>query len=316
MKSLFKSAVLAAMAIGTLAAAPAPPAVAEYPERPVTFIVPWPPGDLEDQLTRIIADEMTKATNNPAKVVNRPGGGGIEGASAFAASSPDGYTIGSLVIDLSTTAIIKGNAPYGRDAFEPVGIFLTYPFALVVKKEAPYNNLAELAAYTKDHPVKLGHFGYDLIPTMATFVAAKKLGIKFSADAPFDNLDCAVIANGDVDVMNTTMALVLPCLDKIKVLAAFTDKPLSLFPDVKMLSEQVPGLTITLWNGLFVPKGTPQAVKDKIAEIAQAALKTDKALQVAKDTGAGVYWLNATESAALIAKQYTDAEQLVKDAAK
>jgi tripartite-type tricarboxylate transporter receptor subunit TctC len=316
MKSVWKTVALAALAVGVVAASPALPAFADYPERPVTFIVPWPPGDLEDQLTRIIADEMTKATNNPAKVVNRPGGGGIEGASAFAASSPDGYTIGSLVIDLSTTAIIKGNAAYGRESFEPIGIFLTYPFALVAKKDAPYNNLTELAAYSKDHPVKLGHFGYDLIPTMATFVAAKKLGIKFSADAPFDNLDCASLANGDADVMNTTMALVLACLDKVKVLASYTDKRLSLFPDALMLSEQVPGLNIVLWNGLFVPKGTPQAVKDKIAAIAEAALKTDKALQVAKDTGAGIYWLNAADSAARINKEYTAAEQLVKDAAK
>ena len=315
MKAVLKSTALAALALSVIAAAVVP-ALAEYPERPVTFIVPWPPGDLEDQLTRIIADEMTKATNNPAKVINRPGGGAMEGANAVATSTPDGYTIGSLVIDIPTTSIIKGNAPYKRDAFEPIGIFLTYPFALVVKKDAPYNNMAELAAYAKDHKVKLGHFGYDLIPTMTTFVAAKKLGFKFSADAPFDNLDCTTLSNGDADVINTTMATVLACLDKIKVLAAFTDKPLSLFPDAKLLSEQVPGLNITLWNGLFVPKGTPQAVKDKIAAIAEAAMKTDKAQQIGKDTGAGVYWLNATDSAALIAKEYTDAEQLVKDAAK
>ena len=316
MKSILKSAVMVALAAGVLSAAAVAPALAEYPERPVTFIVPWPPGDLEDQLTRIIADEMTKATNNPAKVINRPGGGAMEGANAVATSAPDGYTIGSLVIDIPTVSIIKGNAPYKRDAFEPVGIFLTYPFALVVKKDAPYSNLAELAAYAKDHKVKLGHFGYDLIPTMATFVAAKRLGFQFGADAPFDSLDCTTLSNGDADVINTTMATVLACLDKIKVLAAFTDKPLSLFPDAKLLSQQVPGLNITLWNGLFVPKGTPQAVKDKLAAIAEAAMKTDKAQQIGKDTGAGVYWLNAADSAARIAKEYTDAEQLVKDAAK
>ena len=144
-------------------------ALADYPERPVTFIVPWPPGDLEDQLTRIIADEMTKMTGVPAKVVNRPGGGAVEGATAVAQSAADGYTVGSFVIDVPTMHVIKGNATYTSDTFEPVGIFLTYPFGLVALKDAPYNNLAELAAYAKDHPVRLGHFGYDLIPTMATF---------------------------------------------------------------------------------------------------------------------------------------------------
>jgi tripartite-type tricarboxylate transporter receptor subunit TctC len=288
-------------------------AFAEYPERPVTFIVPWPPGDLEDQLTRIIADEFTAKAGQPGKVVNRPGGGGVEGATAVAQSAPDGYTVGSFVIDVPTMHIIKGNAPYDRDTFEPIGIFLTYPFALVANATAPYSDMASLAEYAKANPVKLGHFGYDLIPTMATFKAAKELGFKFSADAAFDLLDCSTLANGDADVMSTTMALVLPCLDKVKVLAALTDTPLSVFPDAKLLSEQVPGLKITLWNGLFVPQGTPQEVKDKIAAIAKEAVAGEKAQEIAKATGAGVYWMDAAETAARIDQDYKDAEQLVKD---
>ncbi len=315
--SLFKKFIIAAAAIAALALPFAvAPAYAEYPERPVTFIVPWPPGDLEDQLTRLIADDMTKATGIPAKVVNRPGGGGIEGANAVATSGNDGYTVGSFVIDIVTMALIQGNAPFKVGDFEPVGIFLTYPFALVAKKDAPYSNMAELAAHAKANPVKLGHFGYDLIPTMATFAAAKKLDFKFGADAPFDMLDCNTLANGDADVINTTMATVLACLDKIKVIAAYTDKPLSLFPDAKLLSEQVPGLNITLWNGLFVTKGTPQAVKDKLAAVAEATMKSEKALEIAKATGAGVYWQNAADAAARIEGAYKDAEQLVKDVKK
>jgi tripartite-type tricarboxylate transporter receptor subunit TctC len=302
-----------ALASVLLASALFVPAHAEYPERPVTFIDPWPPGDLEDQLTRIIADEMTAKTGVPAKVVNRPGGGAVEGATAVAQSDADGYTIGTFVIDVPTMHVIRANATYKRDTFEPVGIFLTYPFALVAKKDAPYSNLAELAAYAKDHPVKLGHFGYDLIPTMETFVAAKRLGFKYSADAAFDMLDCSTLANGDADVINTTMALVLSCLDQVKVIAAYTEKPLSVAPDSKTLAEQVPGLNITLWNGLFVPKGTPQEVKDKIAAIGEEAMKTDKALAIAKDTGAGVYWMNAADSAKRIDSDYAAAEALIKE---
>ncbi len=311
-----KFTLLAFAALASAATFFAAPAFAEYPERPVTFIVPWPPGDLEDQLTRIIADEMTTATGVPAKVVNRPGGGAVEGATAVAQSDADGYTIGSFVIDVPTTHIIKANATYKRDTFEPVGIFLTYPFALVAKKDAPYNNLAELATYAKDHSVKLGHFGYDLIPTMETFVAAQKLGFKFGADAAFDALDCSTLANGDADVVNTTMALMLGCLADVKVIAAYTDKPLSVMPDGKLLSEQVPGLNVTLWNGLFVPKGTPQDIKEKIAAIAEKAMKSDKALEIAKATGAGVYWMNAADAAKRIDIDYAASEELVKALAK
>lgn len=290
----------------------AAPALADYPERPVTFIVPWPPGDLEDQLTRIIAEEMTTETGVPGKVVNRPGGGAVEGATAVSQADPDGYTVGSLVIDVPTMHIIRGNAAYTRESFEPVGIFLTYPFALVALKDAPYNNMAELAAYAKLNPVKLGHFGYDLVPTMATFAAAKQLGFVFGSDAAFDGLDCGTLKNGDVNVMNTTMATVLSCLDDVKVIAAYTDAPLSIKPDGKLLSEQVPGLNITLWNGLFVPKGTPQEVKDKLASIAEKAMKSDKAQEIAKATGAGVYWMGAADAAKRIDKDYADAEALVK----
>jgi tripartite-type tricarboxylate transporter receptor subunit TctC len=286
---------------------------AEYPERPVTFVVPWPPGDLEDQLTRVIAEEFTKMYNVPAKVVTLPGGGAVVGATQVSQASPDGYTIGSFVVDVPTMHIIKANAPYNRETFDPVGIFMTYPFALVAKKDAPYNNLAELAAYAKSNPVKLGHFGYDLIPSMETFVAAKKLGFKYSADAAFDMLDCSTLSNGDADVVNTTMALMLSCLKDVKVIAAYTDKPLSVMPDGKLLSEQVPGLNTTLWNGLFVPKGTPQDVKDKIEAAAKAAMVGERAQSIAKETGVGVYWQDAAASKTRIEQDYQASEKLVED---
>ncbi|PDT81830.1 tripartite tricarboxylate transporter substrate binding protein [Sinorhizobium sp. BJ1] len=308
-----KSFMLTLMTAFLAGAAIAPAAHAEYPERPVTFIVPWPPGDIEDQLTRVIAEEMTKETGVPAKVVNRPGGGAVEGATAVAQSDPDGYTIGSFVIDVPTMHIIRGNATYKGDTFEPIGIFLTYPFALVSLKSAPYKTLTELADYAKNNPVKLAHFGYDLVPSMATFAAAKRLGFKFSADAAYEMVDCSTLKNGDADVMNTTMALVLACRDEINVLAAYTDQPLSVAPDAPLLSWEVPGLDITLWNGLFVPKGTPQEVKDRIAAIAKKAVLSDKAKEIAAPSGAGVYWMDAAQSAERIAKDYKEAEKILKE---
>lgn len=308
MNKLFRIAALGMVAVAALAG----PAVADYPERPVTFIVPWPPGDIEDQLTRIIADEMTKETGVPAKVVNRPGGGAVEGATAVAQASPDGYTVGSLVIDVPTMHVIKGNAPYKTEDFEPVGIFLTYPFGLVALKTAPYNNMAELAAYAKNNPVRLGHFGYDLVPTMATFEAARKLDFKFANDTAYELLDCPLLKNGDADVINTTMALMLACIDDVKVIASYTDKPLSLAPNAQRLVDAVPGLDITLWNGLFVPKGTPQEVKDKIAAIAAKAIQSKAAQDLAAATGAEIYWMDAAASAERIKKDYATADELVK----
>jgi tripartite-type tricarboxylate transporter receptor subunit TctC len=294
-------------AIGFAASAMAAP----YPQRPVTFIVPWPPGDLEDQLTRIIADEMTAETKKSAKVVNKPGGGAVEGAAFVAQAKPDGYTIGSFVIDVPTMHVIKGAAPYQRDTFEPVGIFLTYPFGLVVAKDAPYDDLKGLAEYSQSHPVKLAHYGYDVIPSMATFKVAQELGIKFAADVPSDLLDCSTLASGDIQVINTSMATVLPCLDKVKVIVAYTDTPLSLFPKAPLLKDAAPGNDVTLWNGLFVPKGTPQEVKDKIAAIAEKAMAGARAKDIAKNTGAGVYWMGEAEARKRIDADYAKTEALV-----
>ena len=86
-------------------------AQAEYPERPVSIIEPWPPGDVDDQLLRVIAEEFTKETGVPAKVVNRPGGYGLEGAASVLSSPADGYTIGSFLLDSPTSYLILGLAP-------------------------------------------------------------------------------------------------------------------------------------------------------------------------------------------------------------
>ncbi|NUB45238.1 tripartite tricarboxylate transporter substrate binding protein [Fertoebacter nigrum] len=272
-------------------------ALAEYPERPVTFIVPWPPGDLEDVLTRMIAEEFQSMYGAPAAVVNRPGGGGIVGALEVAGAAPDGHVIGSFVLGIPTVKTMGPDAQVARDTFEPVGIFLTYPFLIAAAADAPYNSLQELADYSKTNTVRLGHFGYGLEPTLLTVLGVQELGGTFGAEAAFDALDCSTLANGDADVINTTAQLVLPCLNEIKVLATITGERMGITPDAPTLGELEPSLDSTLWNGLFVPKGTPQEVKDKIAAAAQAVVASPEAQEIAATTGALVYWMDQAASA-------------------
>ncbi len=291
----------------------APFAIAsDYPNRPVKFVVPWPPGDLEDVLTRIIAEEMTNATGKPATVVNKPGGGAVIGTAEVARAKPDGLTIGSFVNDLLTLKVLSGSVPWGSSTFEPVGIFLDYPFVLATRGDAPYNNMKELAEYSKTNPVSLGHFGYQAGPTAMTFKAAEQLGINFSSDAPFDATDCSVLANGDADVINSTTQLILACLKSgdAKILTSFTSDRISLAPDVPTLNE-VAGISLTTWNGLFVPKGTPKPVKDRIAEIAQKALDSDRVREISKTTGAIVYWQGEEESRQRIADEREKSKELL-----
>lgn len=275
------------------------PALAEYPEKPVSFIVPWPPGDLEDVLTRMIAEDFTAKYGQPAAVVNKPGGGGgpFPGAIEVAKAPADGYTIGSFVIGVPVIGHQIDIAELTPEKFDPLGIFLTYPFVIATSKSAPYQTMAELAAHAKSNDVALGHFGAPLTPTQVTMAYAKTAGFEWGSDAAFDALDCNTLASGDADVINTTLQLILPCLDKVTVLASITDERIPLVPDAPTMGEIEPSLNIALWNGLFVNKDTPADVREKIIAVAKETMASERAQKVAKDTGAQVYWQDASESA-------------------
>ncbi len=278
-------------------------AVAEYPEKPVQFIVPWPPGDLEDVLTRMIADDFQEAYGVPAAVVNKPGGGGgpFPGAIEVATAPADGYTIGSFIIAVPVVGPQIGIPELNPDPFEPLGNFLTYPFVIAVSGDAPYDDIAGLAEHAQSNDVVLGHFGAPLVPTKVTFGLAKEMGFEFSADAAFDALDCNTLASGDVDVINTTLQQIRPCLDSVKVLASIGSERLAMTPDAPTVAELAPALNVALWNGLFVHKDTPADVREKIIAVAQKTIASEKAIKFAAETGAQLYWQDAADVTALIA---------------
>jgi len=281
-----------------------PIAQADYPDKPVTFIVPWPPGDLEDVLTRIIAEDFQAEYGIAAAVVNKPGGGGgpFPGAMEVAAADPDGSMIGSFVIGVPVVGPEIGIEGLTKETFEPLGIFLTYPFVIAVGGDAPYSSMDELAAYAKTNKVTLGHFGDPLAPTQVTKAAAKVMGFSWGSDAAFDMLDCNTLASGDADVINTTIQLILPCLDDVKVLVSITNERISKVPNTPTIGELIPELDVFLWNGLFVGAGTPQDVKDKIIAVAKRSMLGDRAQEVAANSGALVYWMDADASTAQINK--------------
>jgi tripartite-type tricarboxylate transporter receptor subunit TctC len=115
------------------------------------------------------------------------------------------------------------------------------------------------------------------------------------------------LASGDVDVINTTLQLILPCLDDVKVLASIGSERISLTPDAPTVAELAPNLDVALWNGLFVHANTPQDVQDKIIAVAEQTMMSDRAQALAAETGAMVYWQSADEVKAQIA---TDIETL------
>lgn len=297
MTSLLKTA--AAVALLALSGGAA---LAEYPEKPVSIVVPWPPGDLEDVLSRMIAEDFQAEYGVPAAVINKPGGGGgpFPGAIEVAMAPADGTMIGSFVSGVPIAGPTLGIPQLNPFPFEPVGIFLTYPFVIAVSGDAPFDDLDGMAAYAKDNKLVVGHFGAPLVPTRATLAVANEKGFSWGSDVAFDALDCNTLASGDADVINTTLQLILPCLDDVKILATVTGERISLIPDVPTLGEQIPSLKISLWNGLFVHKDTPQDIRDKIEAVAMKTVASERAQKLAAETGALIYWQNAQEAAAQI----------------
>jgi tripartite-type tricarboxylate transporter receptor subunit TctC len=252
----------------------------------------------------MIAEDFQAEYGVAAAVVNKPGGGGgpFPGAMEVAAADPDGSMIGSFVIGVPVVGPEIGIEGLTKETFEPLGIFLTYPFVIAVGGDAPYSSMDELAAYAKSNKVALGHFGDPLTPTAVTKAAAKIMGFEWGSDAAFDMLDCNTLASGDADVINTTIQLILPCLNDVKVLVSITNERISKVPNTPAIGELIPELDIFLWNGLFVVAGTPQDVKDKIIAVAKRSMLSDRAQEVAANSGALIYWMDADASTAQINK--------------
>lgn len=249
-------------------------------------------------LTRLIADKFQEMYGVPAAVVNKPGGGGgpFPGAVEVATAPADGYTVGSFVTDVPIGGPQIGIPELSPNPFEPIGIFMTYPFVIAAGADAPYATWAELAEYAKENEIALGHFGSFLPPTQITFAAAKTSGFDFASEAAFDELNCNTLASGDVDVINTTLQQIQPCLGEVKILASIGKERTSLTPNVQTMQEINPDLSVALWNGLFVHKDVPEDARIKISEAAQAALKSPQALELIGQTGVLIYWQDPVQS--------------------
>lgn len=138
----------------------------------------------------------------------------------MATAPADGYTIGSFVIGVPVVGHKIGIPELAPEQFDPLGIFLTYPFVLAAAKDAPFDSLQEMAEYGKSNELVLGHFGAPLIPTRVSLAYARIAGFEWGSNAAFDMLDCNSLASGDADVIDTTLQLVLPCIDDVKILAS------------------------------------------------------------------------------------------------
>jgi tripartite-type tricarboxylate transporter receptor subunit TctC len=253
---------------------------ANYPDRPITVVVGFPPGGASDILARILTDKLSKLLGQPVIVDNRPGAGGNVAGELVAHAAPDGYTllIGNNAI-LATNASLYSNI--GFDAvkdFAPISLIGTQANVLVVNPNVPAHSLAELIALAKANPGKLNFAssGYGLAAHLAgeLFKAQARIDIvhvpyKGSAPALED-----VIAGQD-QMMFATTSGVMGFLKngQVRALAVTTLKRTAILPDIPTMDEAgLPGFEATTWHGLVAPAGTPPAIIDTLHGALVAAL--------------------------------------------
>jgi tripartite-type tricarboxylate transporter receptor subunit TctC len=275
-KVLIATALIAAL--GTSAAR-----AQDYPSRPITLVVPFPPGGSTTIVARIVADKMSEALGQSIVVDNRGGAGGTVGSRAVAKSAADGYTI--LLGYTGTLAIgptLYGNVGYDpRSDFEPIGRIATAPNTLVVHPSLPVHSVPELIAYGKANPGKLnyGSAGIGTVSHVCGEYFATAAGIKIT-HVPYKGTGPAII---DLLGGHIPMAFApVPATHenatsgKLRMLAVTSAVRSTLLPDVPTIAETaLPGFEAVLRYGLVAPAGTPRAIIAKLNTALNAALTSD-----------------------------------------
>lgn len=263
-----------ALALWNLAA---PVQAADYPDRPITFIVPTTPGGAGDTVCRVLAESMAKKLGQPIIVENRPGAGGIIGSKIAAKAAPDGYTI-VLGIDsaLAVSPYLVGTPPYRpKQDFAPVGMIGTVQFMLVAAPDSGIDSAAALIARAKAAPGRIPYAsgGTGSVHQLAMEIFQKDAGIKLEhipyKAAPQGFAD---LMGDHVSVMFIAVGTGLPAAAAGRV-RALGYAGAQAKDGMQPLSRTVPGFSFESWFGLFAPGGTPAPVIGKLSSALKAALQ-------------------------------------------
>jgi tripartite-type tricarboxylate transporter receptor subunit TctC len=245
-----------------------------WPNRPLHYIVPFPPGAFNDALARTVAAELPKALGQPVLVENRPGGNTIIGTEAAAKSPADGYTLFGAALPFSVVqSLYKTSFDVTKD-FAPITLAGVTPNLLVANPKVPVSTVAELLAYARANPGKLNyastgngssnHLSFELFKAM-TQTSITHIPYKGSAPAVTDLLA------GQVDMMFDNTPNVLPHVraGKLKAIAVSSKTRSALAPEVPTVDEAgVPGYDVTVWFGILTVAGTPRDIVQRLnAEI-------------------------------------------------
>lgn len=259
------------LAAGAMAFAIASPALAAWPERPITLIIPAAPGGTTDISARLIADKLSAKLGQQVIVENRAGAAGIIGAQALARAKPDGYTLlmGNIGPNAINYALYK-TLPYKPADFAPVTLVISVPNVLVVNEASPARSVADLLAQARQDPAKVsfGSSGAGQSPHLSAELFKQRAGIP-GTHVPYKGAGPAVAAllGQQFTFMIDNLPSSMPYIQsgKLRALAVTSDKRLAELPDVPTMAEAgVKDMVVTAWFGLVAPAGTPREAIDKL----------------------------------------------------
>jgi tripartite-type tricarboxylate transporter receptor subunit TctC len=245
-------------------------AQADYPSRPIRFLVGFTPGGSADITSRFVAQKLSERLGQPVVVEQRLGATGIIAQDAVAKAAPDGYTMVLLTGGHPTSAAIKKSLPYHPvNDFGMVSTLIEYPMGMAVRPDSPIRSVPDLLRRAKAEPGRLsissagvGSLHHLLAEWIKVETGTEMIHVPFKGAAPAYQ----ELLGGRIDVFMETMTFLHPQFrsGQVRPLAVSSAQRLSDFPDVPTIAEAVPGVAATSWLGLVVAPKTPAAVVERV----------------------------------------------------
>jgi len=275
-----------------------------WPARPITMIVPFPPGGLADLVARPVAEAMSRDLGQAVVIENKAGAGGGIGMGLAAKAKPDGYTV--LMALSSLTVIPEADILLGRPPMfalgdlRPIARFTADPTVLAVRADAPWKTVQQFVEDAKKRPGAInygssGNYGTMHVPME---ILSQNAGVKMT-HVPFTGAGPAVVAllGGQIDAVSSGPATVLQHVKagKIRVLAHWGSAPLGALPDAPSLKDAGYNAEYAQWSGLFIPKDTPEPVAQRLRAAAKFAAQDSKVREVILNAGSPVLYQDAAD---------------------
>ena len=276
----------------------------DYPAKPITMIIPFPPGGVAEIVGRPLAASMEKTLKQPIVLVNRPGAGGAVGMGVAAKSAPDGYTI---LMGLSSISIfpvsdrINGKEPaYELKDFAPIALVTADPTVLVVRTDSPYRTVKDFVDAAKAQPGKINYSSSGVYGTLhvSMEIFANAAGIRLF-HIPYQGGGPAVTAllGGQVEALASGPAAAIGQIrgGKMRALASWSTERLALLPEIPTFKELGYDAEFYIWTGVFAPASAPQPILMKLRQAVREAANSAEFKSAMEKVSTPVSYLDAPE---------------------